>query len=154
MPLCGIISSECLGTLPGAWAKQCGNVLEVNAWEWLWGTAWAASARALQRIRNELSLGRPASWKLGPAGALSPFLTHTFFFILRFLLIVAECPLSPPSKKQTKTKNNTSRYTQVGLSKPRWWVLHVVMFCLPTGAWWWKHQRKPNLGIRSCKQKF
>ena len=131
MPLCGIISSECLGTLPGAWAKQCGNVLEVNAWEWLWGTAWAASARALQRIRNELSLGRPASWKLGSAGALSPFLTHTFFFILRFLLIVAECPLSPPAKKkkkQTKTKNNTSRYTQVGLSKQA-----------PTGesyTWW------------------
>lgn len=124
MPLCGIISSEGLGTLPGAWAKQCENVLEVNGCEWLWDTAWAAGARALQWIRNRLSCGHPASWKLSLAGAVSPFLTHTFFFILRFLLISVSV-LSPHHQTYT------TRYTQVGHSKPTWCVLHVVMFCPP-----------------------
>lgn len=52
MPLCGIISSECLGTLPGAWAKQCENVLEVNCREWLWNAAWVSGCR-----------GPAADWK-------------------------------------------------------------------------------------------
>ena len=131
MPLCGIISSECLGTLPGAWAKQCEMCLKltlVNGWE---TQLELLVPGALQRIRNKPPFGRPALWKLSPAGARSPFLTHTFFFILGFLLIVAECPRSPPSKKK---KKSTSRYTQVGLCKPTWWVLHVVMFCPPLGC--------------------
>lgn len=52
MPLCGIISSECLGTLPGAWAKQCENVSEVNCCEGLWDTAWTSCPGAPRHIRS------------------------------------------------------------------------------------------------------
>lgn len=114
MPLCELFHSECLGTLPGAWAKQCGNVLEVNAWEWLWGTAWAASAGPCSGSEADTvsrsSCHRENSVLRAPSH-LS--LTHTFFFILRFLLIVAECPLSPPAKKKKKTNKNEKQHQQV-----------------------------------------
>lgn len=90
MPLCGIISSECLGTLPGAWAKQCENVPEVNCCEWLWDTAWTSCPGPLRHIRGCPSF--PARESTVRCHLLLP--APGLFVTFCFPFIIAECPLS------------------------------------------------------------
>ena len=132
MPLCGIISSECLGTLPGAWAKQCENVLEVNACEWLRDTAWAASARGPAADQKQTAFRPPCLVKTQSCGCPLTFPDSHLLFHSWVSADRGWMPPVPTNKK--KKKKSTSRYTQVGLCKPTWWVLHVVMFCPPLGC--------------------
>lgn len=90
MPLCGIISSECLGRLPGAWAKQCEDVPEVNCREWLGDTAWTSCPRPPRRIRRCPSF--PARGSTVRCHLLLP--APGLFVTVCFLLIGSECPLS------------------------------------------------------------
>ena len=129
MPLCGIISSECLGTLPGAWAKPCGNVLEVNAWEWLWDTAWAASARGPAADRKWTAFRSPCLVKtvLRVPSHLS-WLTPSFSFLGFCWLWVT----APRPHHQKQKQNHRQGHTGGTQQAPRW-VFHVVMFCPPLG---------------------
>lgn len=90
MPLCGIISSECLGRLPGAWAKQCEYVPEVNCREWLGDTAWTSCPGPPRRIRCCPSF--PARGSKVRCHLLLP--APGLFVTVCFLFISAECPLS------------------------------------------------------------
>ena len=151
MPLCGIISSECLGTLPGAWAKQCENVLEVNACEWLRDTAWAASARGPAADQKQTAFRPPCLVKTQSCGWP---LTFPDSHLLFHSWVSADRGWMPPVPTIKKKKKKHQQVHTGGTLQA-----HVVSLArgdvLPTpGVWCWKRQQEPNLGTTSYKQKL
>lgn len=140
MPLCGIISSECLGMLPGAWAKRCENVLGVNCCEWLWNTAWASChwGPAVDWKAPCLPAALPRENSVIP-GAASPFLTPTGFFILGS----AGGSWVPAPRTTKHRRAGTHRW---GTEGKLWWDWNVQWSCADNWCLVVKNQNKTKTG--------